>query len=71
MHHRLPRELKADVDRADIIVVRGHVLEMVPSLQCPTSTKIVVCDLYDPMHLEPLEQARTTMTTDGRRISTV
>ena len=60
-----PRELAAHVDWADVVVLQGHVLEMVPALQRADSTKVVVCDVYDPMHLELLEQGRDT--DDERR----
>jgi glycosyltransferase involved in cell wall biosynthesis len=39
-------------------VLQGHVLEMLPALRRKDSRKIVVCDLYDPMHLELLEQGK-------------
>jgi len=42
---------------ADVIVFQGHAMEFFESLQ--RSTKILVADIYDPMHLEQLEQART------------
>jgi GT2 family glycosyltransferase/glycosyltransferase involved in cell wall biosynthesis len=60
-----PRELASHVDWADIVILQGHVLEMVPALKDVDSTKIVVCDVYDPMHLELLEQGRDT--DDERR----
>ncbi|WP_210435461.1 glycosyltransferase [Saccharopolyspora sp. ASAGF58] len=60
-----PRELGAHVDWADVVVLQGHVLEMVPALKHVGSTKVVVCDVYDPMHLELLEQGRDT--DDERR----
>ncbi|SDN43826.1 Glycosyltransferase, GT2 family [Allokutzneria albata] len=41
---------------ADVIVLQGHVLEMLPWLK--TSDQILVCDVYDPMHLEQLEQGK-------------
>ena len=41
---------------ADIIIFQGHAMEFFEALQ--TTTKIVVADIYDPMHLEQLEQAR-------------
>ncbi|WP_199423596.1 glycosyltransferase [Actinotalea solisilvae] len=41
---------------ADVIVFQGFLLEAVPWLK--ESSKIVVADIYDPMHLEQLEQAR-------------
>lgn len=60
-----PRDLVSQVDWADIVILQGHVLEMVPALKHVGSTKIVVCDVYDPMHLELLEQGRDT--DDERR----
>lgn len=60
-----PRELRPHVDWADIVVLQGHVLEMVPSLKTVDSSTIVVCDIYDPMHLELLEQGRDS--DDERR----
>lgn len=41
---------------ADIVVLQGHILEWAPALR--KSGKIVVCDVYDPMHLEVLEQGK-------------
>jgi GT2 family glycosyltransferase/glycosyltransferase involved in cell wall biosynthesis len=41
---------------ADIIIFQGHALSIFASLQ--KSTKILVADIYDPMHLEQLEQGR-------------
>jgi glycosyltransferase involved in cell wall biosynthesis len=38
---------------------------MVPELKKASSTKIVVCDMYDPMHLELLEQGKDE--TDEQR----
>jgi GT2 family glycosyltransferase/glycosyltransferase involved in cell wall biosynthesis len=58
-----PREMDAQVDWAEIVVLQGHVLEQVGRLK--TSNKIVVCDIYDPMHLEQLEQGKEL--TDKRR----
>lgn len=57
-------ELKAQVDWADVVVLQGHVLEHVPSLKDLTTRQLVVCDLYDPMHLELLEQGRDLATGD-------
>ena len=53
-----PRDLTAEVRDADVVVLQGHVLEMAPVLKDAGSTTVVVCDLYDPMHLELLEQGR-------------
>lgn len=60
-----PRDLGEHVEWADVIVLQGHALELVPALKRANSTKIVVCDVYDPMHLELLEQAKDT--DDDRR----
>lgn len=57
------RDLGEPIAWADIVILQGHVLEMAPELK--TSTKIVVCDLYDPMHLELLEQGKAA--PDDRR----
>ncbi|WP_019855402.1 glycosyltransferase [Actinopolyspora mortivallis] len=54
------RELAGHVEWADVVVLQGHALEMVPALKRADSDKIVVCDIYDPMHLELLEQGRDT-----------
>jgi GT2 family glycosyltransferase/glycosyltransferase involved in cell wall biosynthesis len=53
-----PKELPPHVEWADVIVLQGHALEMVQELKQKSSTKIVVCDMYDPMHLELLEQGK-------------
>lgn len=59
------RELGQHVAWADVVVLQGHALELVPELKRETSTKIVVCDIYDPMHLELLEQGKDD--TDEQR----
>lgn len=41
---------------ADVILFQGHALEAFESLRA--SNKILVVDIYDPMHLEQLEQGR-------------
>lgn len=62
------RDLTEPVAWADIVILQGHVLEMAPALRAEQSHKIVVCDLYDPMHLEVLEQGRyDTAAPDDRR----
>lgn len=48
--------LKAVTDWADVIIFQGFLLEAAPWLR--DSDKIIVADIYDPMHLEQLEQAR-------------
>lgn len=49
-------KLQAETDWADIIIFQGFLLEGAPWLK--ESSKILVADVYDPMHLEQLEQAR-------------
>ncbi|NTV38812.1 MAG: glycosyltransferase [Demequinaceae bacterium] len=41
---------------ADVIVFQGHAMSVFDSLR--SSSKILVVDIYDPMHLEQLEQGR-------------
>jgi glycosyltransferase involved in cell wall biosynthesis len=41
---------------ADAIIFQGHAMELFPSLRA--SSKHLIVDIYDPMHLEQLEQAR-------------
>jgi GT2 family glycosyltransferase/glycosyltransferase involved in cell wall biosynthesis len=56
MHVSAQREM-AELERwADVIVFQGHLMEEFPVLK--TSRKPVVVDMYDPFHLEQLEQAR-------------
>ena len=50
---------------ADVIVFQGHALEVFPRLR--TSTKHLIADIYDPMHLEQLEQARHLPTDQWER----
>jgi GT2 family glycosyltransferase/glycosyltransferase involved in cell wall biosynthesis len=59
------RELTPHVAWADVVVLQGHALELLPELKKAASTKIVVCDMYDPMHLELLEQGKDD--TDEQR----
>ncbi|HEX4099786.1 MAG TPA: glycosyltransferase [Pseudonocardiaceae bacterium] len=51
-----PRSMGPELDWAQLVVLQGHVLEHVPSLK--TSNHLVIADIYDPMHLEQLEQGR-------------
>ena len=41
---------------ADIIIFQGHAMAVFDSLR--TSKKLLVADIYDPMHLEQLEQSK-------------
>jgi GT2 family glycosyltransferase/glycosyltransferase involved in cell wall biosynthesis len=51
-----PKAMEKHEEWADVIVVQGHALHYFPSLE--TTTKVLVVDVYDPMHLEQLEQGR-------------
>ncbi len=48
--------LKEPTGWADVIIFQGFVMEQAPWLA--RSSKILVADVYDPMHLEQLEQGR-------------
>lgn len=48
--------LRADAAWADVIVFQGHVLASYPWLG--DDEHVLVADIYDPMHLEVLEQSR-------------
>lgn len=50
-------------DWADVIVFQGHVLSSFPWLRDPRY--ILVADIYDPMHLEVLEQGKD-LTSEAR-----
>jgi GT2 family glycosyltransferase len=54
-HHR-PSSVEAHEAWADIIIVQGHALGLFPALE--VSSKVLVVDIYDPLHLEQLEQGR-------------
>jgi GT2 family glycosyltransferase/glycosyltransferase involved in cell wall biosynthesis len=56
VRHVLPASMSPELAWAQLVVLQGHVLEQIPSLK--TSNHLVVVDIYDPMHLEQLEQAR-------------
>ncbi|MGH3919904.1 MAG: glycosyltransferase, partial [Pseudonocardiaceae bacterium] len=56
VRHVAPHSMGPELAWAQLVVLQGHVLEQIPSLK--TSNHIVVVDIYDPMHLEQLEQAR-------------
>lgn len=50
------REMRVHEQWADVIIFQGHALHHFKTLL--ESQKIIVADLYDPMHLEQLEQGR-------------
>lgn len=53
--HR-PKSMNQHEQWADVVIVQGHALEHFPALE--STTKVVVVDIYDPLHLEQLEQGR-------------
>jgi glycosyltransferase involved in cell wall biosynthesis len=54
--HHVPSSMNEHEAWADIIVLQGHALALFPVLE--RSEKILVVDIYDPIHLEQLEQGR-------------
>ena len=42
------------VDRCDVVVFQGNLMAQHPAVR--TTAKVVVVDIYDPFHLEVLEQ---------------
>jgi glycosyltransferase involved in cell wall biosynthesis len=58
--------LREHVEWADVAVVQGYLLTAVPWLA--DSDVVLVCDLYDPLHLEQLEQAKDEEPDEYRRI---
>ncbi len=64
IHYATGEELRAQTDWADVIVFQGFLLE--EAWWIADSDKIIVADVYDPMHLEQLEQAKD-LGEDGRR----
>lgn len=66
VQHVSGRSLREATDWADVIVFQGFLLEGAPWLK--ESSKILVADVYDPMHLEQLEQAKD-LGEEGRRHS--
>jgi len=53
---RKPKQMEQHEQWADVIVMQGHALQYFPSLE--TTEKVLVVDVYDPLHLEQLEQGR-------------
>ena len=51
-----PRQMAPHEEWADVIIVQGHALQYFPSLE--STSKVLVVDIYDPLHLEQLEQGR-------------
>jgi glycosyltransferase involved in cell wall biosynthesis len=55
-------DLREYVEWADVIVFQGHLLASHPWLK--KTEKIIVADIYDPMHLEQLEQGKALPWND-------
>jgi GT2 family glycosyltransferase/glycosyltransferase involved in cell wall biosynthesis len=53
---RSPNDLRPHEAWGDVIIFQGFAMASAPWLA--KSKKIIVCDIYDPMHLEQLEQTR-------------
>ncbi|MHA6667341.1 glycosyltransferase [Homoserinimonas sp. A447] len=60
-----PRAMRAHEQWADVIILQGYALTQFPVLE--NTKKILVIDLYDPMHLEQLEQARSRNMADWEK----
>lgn len=56
------------VNWADVIVFQGHILASYPWIGA--TDKIIVADIYDPMHLENLEQMKDRELVDRLHMST-
>lgn len=65
--HVTDRQLRDAVNRAEVVVIQGHLIEHSPWLR--RTDKVLVADIYDPFHLEVLEQARDLAPND-RRVTT-
>jgi GT2 family glycosyltransferase len=64
IHAASGEDIGAHTDWADVIIFQGFLLE--ETWWLVESDKILVADVYDPMHLEQLEQAKD-LGEDGRR----
>jgi GT2 family glycosyltransferase/glycosyltransferase involved in cell wall biosynthesis len=53
---RKPKAMAEHEEWADVIILQGHALQYFPSLE--TTAKVLIVDVYDPLHLEQLEQGR-------------
>jgi len=60
-------QLRDAVGRAEVVIIQGHLIEHHNWLR--KTDKVLVADIYDPFHLEVLEQARD-LTPNDRRITT-
>jgi GT2 family glycosyltransferase/glycosyltransferase involved in cell wall biosynthesis len=58
-------QLRADVAWADVVIFQGFLLTHAPWLA--RTDKILVADLYDPIHIEQLEQTKGDLITERTR----
>ncbi|MBV8161889.1 MAG: glycosyltransferase [Acidimicrobiia bacterium] len=58
-------ELRKLEEWCDVLIFQGYLLAHFPFLR--ESNKVIVVDIYDPFHLEQLEQARDLGQTERRR----
>jgi GT2 family glycosyltransferase/glycosyltransferase involved in cell wall biosynthesis len=68
MHHVAPGDeggMRPHEDWADVIVFQGHAMAVFDTIR--DSRKLIVADVYDPMHLEQLEQGRSLGEIDWAR----
>lgn len=59
-------ELREHIAWADVLVFQGHVLAMFPWIS--KEKLIIVADIYDPMHLETLEQGKDLNAKDRENL---
>jgi glycosyltransferase involved in cell wall biosynthesis len=65
--HASDAELRVHADWSDVVVFQGHVLASFPWLK--DEKYVLVADIYDPMHLEVLEQVRALPEAERLHIS--
>ncbi|HEX3787275.1 MAG TPA: glycosyltransferase [Pseudonocardiaceae bacterium] len=63
--HVTHKQLTQQAEWADIVILQGHALEILPDLKKLDSRTLLICDMYDPIHLELLEQGKEQ--TDEQR----
>ena len=61
-------QFREDVAWSDIVIFQGFIMHQAPWLT--TTNKIIVVDIYDPMHLEQLEQSRADDPVERRANNT-
>ncbi|GAA3874327.1 hypothetical protein GCM10022381_16420 [Leifsonia kafniensis] len=62
VHHAGKEKLRPHAEWADVIIVQGHILRSHPWLKALDT--IIVADIYDPLHLEQLEQGKDLPEAD-------